>query len=166
MKGEHLKVRRLIHGSGLEQTATVSFVLFLAVATVLISQGQPSSRIDTIHSLRPLLEVARLMEQRYASAVTYEDPITDSDPGLALGGTKGVPVPVLLDFVVPPELTPSFRPNLDAALLGEAVAAYHKQTLGTRYKILTSRIGRIWFPTRFELPMASLARPASHLTRS
>jgi hypothetical protein len=81
------------------------------------------------------------MEERYASPVTYEDPIWEFQGDLAPVGPAGRLFPMYRSFAAPPELTPANRPKLDAAVLGEALAAYHSQTDGPRYKISTSRLG-------------------------
>jgi hypothetical protein len=92
---------------------------------------------DAITGNRPVEEMATLMEQRYASPVTYEDPMWEFQGDLATGAK----FPKDLTFVVPAELTPAHRPKLDAEVLNEAIAAYHSQTGGPRYRIATSRLG-------------------------
>jgi hypothetical protein len=114
----------------------------LGIVSIAVSAQYPVvDPGDSIHSPRPLLDLARLMEQRFASSVTYEDPIWGFQGDLAPVGSGGLLFPAFRTFTVPSELTPAHRSKLDAATLGEALAAYHLQTEGPRYKISTSRIG-------------------------
>jgi hypothetical protein len=81
------------------------------------------------------------MEQRYASPVTYEDPIWEYEGDIeTIGGRRG-PLPLSRTFTIPQGLTPEHRPRLDVAVLGEALAAYHSQTDGPRFKIAASLLG-------------------------
>jgi hypothetical protein len=109
----------------------------VAHAMELGAQEQVVDRGYTVTATRPVEQLATLMERRYASPVTYEDPMWEFQGDLE-GGAK---FPKYLTFVVPAELTPARRPKLDAEVLDEAIAAYHSQTGGPSYKIATSRLG-------------------------
>jgi hypothetical protein len=116
--------------------------LLASAAVGLVAQERTPSQPDAISSARPLLDLARLVEERYASPVTYEDPMWEfeGDIELLATGRRGL-FPASLAFTVPPDLTPERRPKLDAAVLGEALSAYHTRTDGPRFKIATSRLG-------------------------
>jgi len=119
----------------------IAAVLLLSTAARLGAQG-PEGPGDTISSARPLLDLVELMEQRYATPITYEDPIWEFQGDIeTLNDGRGGQFPASRAFKVPPDLMPARNPKLDAAVLGRALAAYHSQTDGPRYKIMTSRLG-------------------------
>lgn len=111
-----------------------------AHAMGLEAQGLVAGPGDTIYTTRPVEALATLMERRYESPVTYEDPLWEFQGDFAPDG-NGVQFPKFLTFVGPAELTQARRPKLDAEVLGEALAAYHSQTDGPRHRIATSRLG-------------------------
>jgi hypothetical protein len=132
-------------------------VLLALAAAGLNAQEQPVAQTGSIRSPRPLLDLARMMEQLYASPVTYEDPIWEFQGDLAPLGPEGRSFPLYRTFVVPPELTPTNRPKLDSAVLREALAAYHSQTDGPRFKIATSRLGLHLVPDQVRRADGNLA---------
>ena len=104
-------------------------VLFAALATV--APGQPRTfdpATDTITHSQPLMEAAKLMEWRYGTPVTYEDPVWARN--------------VVHAFTIPAGLTPADNPKLTAALLRTVVSAYHSQNPGQpRFRVIESRLG-------------------------
>lgn len=130
-----------------------------AHAMELAAQEQTVDRGDAITGTHPVEELALLMEHRYGLPVTYEDPVWEFPGDL----TTGAKYPKELTFALPVELAPSRRRTLDAAVLAEAMAAYHSQTDGPRYRIATSRLGLHLIPDQVRRADGTFARARNPL---
>ncbi|HEY6340902.1 MAG TPA: hypothetical protein VIY49_05380 [Bryobacteraceae bacterium] len=102
------------------------------------SQGTPTSLI----AVRPLAEASILLGEQYGKVVTYEEPILiwsgelEAIPGES--GTKAYLYPKRQGFLVPSETGHESDLSL---VLQKTLAAYHQQTTGTRFQVLTSPWG-------------------------
>ena len=100
--------------------------------------GQP----PTIHSIRPLKDLAEQLEASYATPVTFEEPFLmwpggrEEDPRLL-----GRFMPRYRDFVPTVGLGSATSFGLDLAILKTALAAYHSQTDRSRYGVAESKMG-------------------------
>lgn len=115
---------------------------FIAVGWAQVPQDHPASP-EVVQ--RPLSRVAWALEHRYATVVTYEDPVLlsrddmyaapgDENPRL-FGAGFGL-------FFLPADLTPQKTPKLTAAALGEAVDLYHQlNPSGPRFRVLETHYG-------------------------
>jgi len=96
----------------------------------------------SVVAVRPLAEASILLEERYGKVVTYEEPVLtwggelEEIPGKS--GTKGYLYAKPQGFLMPSEA----GQGSDLALaLQKTLSAYHQQTTGTRFQVLTSRLG-------------------------
>jgi hypothetical protein len=110
-----------------------------------MSRARAASQPQVVTSGRPMNKVALLLEERYAEAVTYEDPIYLWEGDAEASAKARGLYPKERSFVLPFELRPDRTAIPGVAslrrILGEALAAYHEQTDGPRFEILTSRWG-------------------------
>jgi len=88
----------------------------------------------------PLADIRDRLERSTGRVISYEDPILawsgDLDPTPYT--QRQYLFPRKLSFTAPPELTS--EPNLGVAL-ARTLDAYHHQTSGTRFRVLTSKLG-------------------------
>jgi hypothetical protein len=107
---------------------------------VCAQQGTPAQPI-TIQSPFPLAELAELLQGLYARPVTYEDALLvwrgDQEDDVA----TGIPRLRTRLFKVPRGLSPTDTPQLDAASVRRALAAYHQQNDGPRFDLRESKMG-------------------------
>jgi hypothetical protein len=120
--------------------------LLQAAAFIACGGSHPNSfaagTIQEIAAARPLAEAAKLLEQKYGKAITYEDPPSMFIPYKTL---PGLPLPELPHFKM---FLPETPAKVDAALLEKIVADYQHQTNGAQFKVLTSRWGLHVLPVR------------------
>ncbi len=132
-------------GSGLAAGISIrSVIAMLALTASLCRSRQP----EVITSSRSLLEAVRLLEERYRKPVTYEDTISlwpgDKERNLRVKqgpGYRHPLVPKERSFIFPPGLSPDRTPVLDETALRKVLDAYHSQTDGPRFRVLTSSYG-------------------------
>ena len=133
----------LLRAKALLLSATIAAMLpssSFAQAKTFTSGANDSLAIS---SGRPLSEVSRLLESRFGTPVTYEDPVLwiwsgDISPGE--NGWRGM-IPKIRTLTLSAKLNPLLNKNLDFLLLGKIVDAYNGQTDGTRFRVSSSRWG-------------------------
>jgi len=121
-----------------------SLPIMLLVQLAATTQQQiPTGSSPLVTSPRPLADAARRLQEAYGKVVTYEEPILtwrgelEAKPGRDPEG-KWELFPKVQAFFMPTES----RPGTDlASLLENTVAAYHQQTSGTRFQLLSSPLG-------------------------
>jgi hypothetical protein len=106
---------------------------------VIHASGQ--NKPEVITSGRPLNDAAWLLEGRYLRPITYEETIWlwpgDKGPWPNMIGL----VPKERSFILPSGLSPDRTPVLDETVLRKVLDAYHSQTDGPRFRVLTSNYG-------------------------
>ena len=121
--------------------------LIAVVALVLLSwtgsPAQPAAPARApLVSPRPLADVSVQFQEWRGKIVTYEEPLLTWSGDLreitGKSGTKGYLYPKEQAFLMPPEA--ESEPDLGVAL-NKTLEAYHQQTTGTRFQILTSKWG-------------------------
>jgi hypothetical protein len=117
----------------------------LSVVGISWAQAGPSA-VPPESAYRPLQEAARLIENRYAVAVTYEDPTLLRRDDMRLIGTDEnlprafVPSPGLL--ALPARLTPELTPKLTAKALQEVIDLFHQlNPQGPTFRLTETRYG-------------------------
>jgi len=127
-----------------------SIRLLLGYASCLLAtsvQAQPvSADPSLIRALHPISEAADRLRKSYGMVITYEDPLWEWPGELvpALGSSKVAPdtkggwTPDWVSFTLPGAA--SSTQDLSARL-AQVLAAYHQQTGGPRFQILTSKLG-------------------------
>jgi hypothetical protein len=123
----------------------------LVVTVAAQSPGKlPTKGATEIISSRPLADAAWQLEHLYGKVVTYEEPVLTWSGELwpnngnhpdAKWGLSAAP----LGFTMPADT--GIEPNL-AKVLDETLQAYHRQTTGTRFKIVVSDYGFHIVPTQ------------------
>ena len=120
---------------------SVSTVTIAAVLIVGPALAQLPISSQEITSGRPLSEAAMLLEGRFAKPVTYEDPIWtwggDASPSPIARGLY----PRDLKLSLPAELFTVQKAELNLDLIAKIVDAYHHDTDGPRFRVLSSRWG-------------------------
>ncbi len=122
--------------------------LFVGCASCLLVaalRGQPTpADPNLIRSLHPVSDAAGRLRNSYGMVITYEDPLWEW-PGemITLGSRvdparKGGWTPGWVSFTLPGAASPA--PDLPARL-AQVLAAYHQQTGGPRFQVLTSKLG-------------------------
>jgi hypothetical protein len=127
------------------QIAAIASLLLASAASACGASHPNSSAAGTIQEIvagRPLAEAAKLLEQKYGKAITYEDPPSMFIPYKTL---PGLPLPELPHFRM---FLPDTPAKIDAALMEKIVADYQHQTNGAQFKVLTSRWGLHIIPVR------------------
>ncbi len=121
--------------------------LIAVVALVLLSwtgsPAQPAARAGApLVSPRPLADVSVQFQEWRGKVVTYEEPLLTWSGDLheipGKSGTKGYLYPKEQAFLMPPEAESESDPGV---ALNKTLEAYHQQTRGTRFQILTSEWG-------------------------
>lgn len=127
-----------------------SIRLFLGYASCLLAtalQAQPASPDpNLIRALHPVSAAAGQIRKIYGRVITYEDPLWEWPGEMipVLGSpkvtpdTKGGWTPDWVTFTLPSPASPA--PDLPVRL-AQVLAAYHQQTGGPRFQILTSKLG-------------------------
>jgi len=128
--------------------AAVALVFAIQLAGPLALRAQTGAQDQTneIISPRPLSDLALLLEERYAKPVTFEEPVWAWRGDVVVKGSDENArfAQWLVDrrFELPDGLIPGAATDLNAALLGKILDAYHSQNAdGTRFKVLESRLG-------------------------
>jgi len=99
---------------------------------------------NLIRSLHPVSDAADLLRHSYLRVITYEDPLWEWPGEMRVLGprvdpaTKGGWTPDWVLFTLPDAASPA--PDLSARL-AQVLAAYHQQTGGPRFQVLTSKLG-------------------------
>jgi len=149
--------------------AAVALVFAIQLAGPLALRAQTGAQDQTneIISPRPLSDLALLLEERYAKPVTFEEPVWAWRGDVVVKGSDENArfAQWLVDrrFELPDGLIPGAATDLNAALLGKILDAYHSQNAdGTRFKVLESRLGLHIVPAQYHnasgqlVPVASL----------
>ena len=128
--------------------ATAGVALLVGAVTVSLvcpAQDQPLLAPEKIQ--RPLNRAAWDLEGRYATVVTYEDPILLArddmviGPGVNEGNPRAFAAGFNL-FALPAHLTPAQTPKLNATALGGALDLYHRlNPNGPRFRVLETGYG-------------------------
>ncbi|HEY4359904.1 MAG TPA: hypothetical protein VGN17_02995 [Bryobacteraceae bacterium] len=113
-------------------------------ATLLAQPASPDPNV--IRALHPVSSAAERLRKTYGMVITYEDPLWEWPGEMApvLGSsrvtpdTKGGWNPDWVTFTMPGPSSPA--PDLPTRL-AQVLAAYHQQTGGPRFQILTSKLG-------------------------
>jgi hypothetical protein len=130
------------------RVATAGIALLAGGVTLSLvcpAQGQPVPVPEKIQ--RPLSRAAWDLEGRYATVVTYEDPILLARDDMAIGPGVNENNPRAFSaglglFALPARLTPAQTPRLDTAALGEVLDLYHQlNPSGPRFRVLETRYG-------------------------
>ena len=113
-------------------------ILFLMQAA-MAQQQHPARSSSVVTSPRPLSDAAQRLQETHGKLVTYEEPVLSwRDELEAVPGHKGLMMPAMHSFVIPAES----GPDTDlASALENTIAAYHQQTFGTRFQVLSSKLG-------------------------
>jgi hypothetical protein len=116
-----------------------SLLMMLVVQAAPAQQQTPGGASSLVTSPRPLGDAALRLQEAYRSAVTFEEPVLSWRGELeAVPGHKGLMMPAVHAFVIPAES----GPGTDlATALENTIAAYHQQTSGTRFQVLSSKLG-------------------------
>ena len=126
----------------IERRIISAAALLLLGRTVSLAQA-PAVGSTRITSPRPLADASDLLQHLYGKVVTYEEPVLvwrgelESQAGRDPNRKWGL-FPKPQGFLVPSDT--SLDPNL-ASALSKTLDAYHQQTSGTRFQILTSNWG-------------------------
>src|SRR5262245_36353247 len=119
-----------------------SLPIMLLIHGATAQQQIPANSSSLVSSFRPLADVARRLQEPYGKVVTYEEPVLtwrgerEAMPGRNPDG-KSELFPKMQTFFMPES-----RPDADlASVLENTIAAYHQQTSGTRFKLLSSTWG-------------------------
>jgi hypothetical protein len=118
---------------------SLSIVLLIQVATAQQQTGGSASSL--VVSPWPLVDASMRLQEVYRTVVTYEEPVPTwrgdltTQPGWTGGSSKLFPV--IQSF-----LMPESGPGTDlASVLENTIAAYHQATSGTRFQVLSSKLG-------------------------
>ncbi len=118
---------------------SVPILLLIQIAT---ARQQIPADSSLVTSPRPLVDAARKLQETYGKVVTYEEPILSwrgelsTKPGRNPEG-KWELFPTPQTF-----LMPESGPGTElASVLEGTIAAYHQQTSGTRFQLLSSKLG-------------------------
>jgi hypothetical protein len=114
-------------------------IMLLVQLAATTNQQIPTGSSSLVTSPRPLGDAALRLQEAYRTAVTYEEPVLSWRGELeAVPGHKGLMMPAVHAFVIPAES----GPGTDLAIaLEKTIAAYHQQTSGTRFQVLSSKLG-------------------------
>lgn len=126
-----------------QRTLAKAAIAALLSQTIFFLQALSPSNSKVITSGRPLSEAARLLEGIYAKPVTYEDPLLmwRGDIGWSSSGAGVNLHPKDRSFSLPVEFGEQKPPTLDLALVERILDAYHTQTDGPRFRVISSRWG-------------------------
>src|SRR5580704_1107873 len=96
-------------------------LLLFCAGSVLPTAGQEpldAPRRSVFSSVRPLFGFVFYMQDLYAVPVSYEEPIWKFSGDVSPMFSKGALYPTQRCFPLPPGLTPTDTPKLDASVLG------------------------------------------------
>ena len=133
--GHNIATRRSALKGFLALAAAVVALLHVA-SPYLLGQSRAGTEVQT--KPRPAMDVAIMLEGKYATPVTYEDPILRD-------ASENIRFPFLPKqglYVLPPNLRPSLTPKLDAAALKQAldlIASLNPDA--PTFRVLESRYG-------------------------
>jgi len=124
---------------------SVAIMLLMQVVTTTQenTQQQMPAASSLVTSSRPLAEAAVRLQETYGKVVTYEEPVLtwrgelEGEPNRDPEG-KWALFPRKQAFFMPAEI--GIGTDLDN-VLEHTVAAYHQQTSGTRFQVLSSKLG-------------------------
>jgi hypothetical protein len=118
-------------------SVAILFLLQIAAAQQHIPAGS-----SLVTSPRPLGDVARRLQEAYGKVVTYEEPVLTWRGELSAKPGRNPEAKWEL-FPTPQSfLMPESEPDTDlASVLESTIAAYHQQTSGTRFQLLSSSLG-------------------------
>jgi hypothetical protein len=147
--------------------AACALALLVVFGCASPAHAQTVPLSDRITWLAPLEKAADLLQQRFGTVVTYEDPVwvwrgelavVGSDENLP-GGLRVTPHTLLL----PGGLTPEAGAVLNAQLLGKVLDAYHQQNPErAEFQVLESKMGLHIVPLRAHDESGAL-KPAGSL---
>ena len=117
----------------------VPILLLIQIAT---AQQQIPAGSSLVTSPRPLADAARSLQETYGKVVTYEEPILTWRGELQTKPGRNPEAKWEL-FPMPQSfLMPESGPGTDlASVLEDTIAAYHHATSGTRFQVLSSKLG-------------------------
>jgi len=120
----------------------IAFVIPILFLIQMASSQQRTSGTTVVTSGRPLEEVGNRLQAVYGRVVTYEEPILTWREELQPQTGRS---PEEKWQLFPKPQTFSMRainPGSDLGpFLNDTIAAYHEQTSGTRFKLLSSKLG-------------------------
>jgi hypothetical protein len=120
----------------------IAFVMPILFLIQIASSQQRTSETTVVTSGRPLEEVANRLQEVYGKVVTYEEPLLTWREELQSQNGRS---PEEKWQLFPKPQTFSMRaisPGSDLGLfLKDTIAAYHEQTSGTRFKVISSILG-------------------------
>lgn len=121
---------------------TLLFAPILILIQIATAQQQIPADLSLVTSARPLTDAARRLQETYGKVVTYEEPILtwrrelQAKPGRD-PERKWELFPTPQSF-----LMPQGGSGTDlASVLESTITAYHQQTSGTRFQLLSSTLG-------------------------
>src|SRR5215471_4095515 len=103
----------------------------------------PAGSSSLLNSSRPLADASEILQAMYGKVVTYEEPVLTWRGDLEVQGGRDPEgkwnlFPRIQAFVMPAV----DRPGTDlASALEQTIAAYHQQSSGTRFRVLSSTFG-------------------------
>jgi hypothetical protein len=135
------------HSTGCVMKIHKHHVVFSMPIVLLIQLGTarqqiPADSSSLVSSPRPLADAARRLQETYGKVVTYEEPILtwrgelQAKPGRN-PEAKWELFPMPQSFLIPKSGLGTDLANA----LENTIAAYHQQTSGTHFQILSSRLG-------------------------
>lgn len=132
------------------------FMIFMVAVSL---RAQPEVTLpQSVDSPRPLADLKMSLQARFGSPITYEDPLWEWDGDITMAG--GDKVPKYLRFVIPGEI------DAEASLpdvLQRALSAYHDQTAGPRYRVISSALGLHLIPSEVRDSTGTLVAPKNIL---
>jgi hypothetical protein len=118
-------------------------VIAMQRPSTVAKQEQMPTGSSVVTSTRPLADASEILQATYGKVVTYEEPILTWRGDLEAEGGRDPEgkwnlIPKMHAFVMPAV----DRSGADlASALEQTIAAYHQQTSGTRFQILSSTLG-------------------------
>ena len=124
----------------------VPILLLIQIAT---AQQQIPAGSSLVTSPRPLADAARSLQETYGKVVTYEEPILTWRGELQTKPGRNPEAKWEL-FPMPQSfLMPESGPGTDlASVLEDTITAYHQQTSGTLFKVVSSKLGHHIVPVQ------------------
>jgi hypothetical protein len=115
--------------------------LGLVLSSALLT-AQASHEPVAVAGVRPLRDEANRLERQFVRVVTYEEPVWRWSGDIEPTGLGGF-LPKRLSFMRPADEADDL-----GLILARTLAAYHQQTEGPRFAVLTSRYGLHIVPTQ------------------
>jgi hypothetical protein len=135
----------------------------LAMAALLSAAGfaQPQTPApQLIEGRRPVSEARRRLQPLYGQVITYEEPFLSWKDELQPLEQGPRMMPKVRRFLMPAEATSA--PSVSVAL-EKTLDAYHQQVMGTRFRVLTSKLGYHIVPVQARNEHGDLVPAASLL---